>query len=159
MRRQRDREREEYAAKEACGLKWWEGSLPNNVIVALSARQLDVLVQQANAENRLVMLNMFTEDCYVCRSLHPKLKKIALDNPDMTILKVNGSSDALREVFARYHVTRVPYFKLIRGGKVRSSFSASLSPERLALLRAEIAAAKSPSFSDADNAAYSDWEC
>lgn len=96
---------------------------------------------------------------YVCRTLHPKLKKIAIDNPDMAILKVNGSSDALREVFARYHVTRVPYFKLIRGGKVRSSFSASLSPEKLALLRAEIAAAKSPNFSDADNAAYSDWEC
>lgn len=40
----------------------WEGSLPNNVVVAAAARQLDLLVKQANAENRLVMLNLFTED-------------------------------------------------------------------------------------------------
>lgn len=159
QRRQRERERAEAEAQEASGLKWWEGTLPANMINVLSAYQLDYLTHQANAEGKLVLMNFFTEDCFTCRTLHPKLKKIALDNPDVLFLKLNGSSEALRELFVQNRVTKVPLFQCVRNGWVRSSFSASLAPEKLAYLRAEIAANKSPCFDDeVDNDAYSELE-
>jgi hypothetical protein len=41
-------------------------------------------------------------------------------------------------------VTRVPMFHMVRGGELVAQFSASLSPGKLALLRAELAAHRPP---------------
>ncbi|GFR43295.1 hypothetical protein Agub_g4361 [Astrephomene gubernaculifera] len=140
-RRQRERERSEAQMKQAMGLKWWEGSLPPNMVAVATPRELDMLSRQASASGRTVLINFFQDDCYACRALHGKLKKLAMDHPEVLFLKVNGSTDALRPVFEENEVTKVPYFHCVRDGRVLSRFSASLNPEKLALLRNELLAA------------------
>ena len=55
-------------------------------------------------------------------------------------LKVNGSNPALREVFEDNGVEKVPFFFIVdTRGRIVSRFSASLSPEKFAVLRREIA--------------------
>ncbi|KXZ45806.1 hypothetical protein GPECTOR_50g600 [Gonium pectorale] len=73
--------------------------------------------------------------------LHTKLKKLAQEHPEILFLKVNGSNETLRPVFEEHGVTAVPFFLCIRDGRELSRFSASLSPEKLALLRRELMAA------------------
>ncbi|GIL85676.1 hypothetical protein Vretimale_13254 [Volvox reticuliferus] len=140
LRQQRSREHSEDEMIQAMGLKWWEGSLPGNMIAVTTPRELDILSRQAYAAGRGVLINYFQEDCYACRCLHKKLKQLALDNPEVLFLKVNGSNEALRPVFEDAGVTKVPFFHCVRDGYVLSRFSASLNPEKLALLRKELLA-------------------
>lgn len=147
----RERERAEAYAKDAMGLKWWEGTLPPNMVLALSPSMLEILQQQANAAGRLCLINFFAEDCYTCRTLHAKLKKLAQEHSEVLFIKVNGSMEAMRPVFEHLGVTKVPYFMCVRDGDVVSSFTASLSPEKLALLRRELAAHSAPSSSSSSS--------
>lgn len=43
----------------------------------------------------------------MCKSLYPKMRKIAADNPDVCWVKLNGSDPALVELFTSLGVTRV----------------------------------------------------
>lgn len=42
------------------------------------------------AAGKLVVVNFFAPECYACKSMQPKLRQIARDNPDAVFLKVNG---------------------------------------------------------------------
>ena len=42
-----------------------------------------------------------------CRTLHPKLKKLAADHPEVLFLKVNGSREQLRPLFEAHGITKV----------------------------------------------------
>ncbi|GLC40978.1 hypothetical protein PLESTB_000960600 [Pleodorina starrii] len=140
LRQQRHREQSEAAMIQAMGLKWWEGTLPANMIAVATPRELETLTRQAFATGRAVLINYFQEDCYACRTLHKKLKQMALDNPEVLFLKVNGSNEALRPVFEEEGITKVPFFHCMRDGRVLSRFSASLNTEKLAHLRKEVVA-------------------
>lgn len=66
------------------------------------------------------------------------------------------SAAALLPAYHKAHVCRmpcaqVPYFMCVRDGDVVSSFTASLSPEKLALLRRELAAHSAPSSSSSSS--------
>ncbi|GIL85677.1 hypothetical protein Vretimale_13254 [Volvox reticuliferus] len=116
LRQQRSREHSEDEMIQAMGLKWWEGSLPGNMIAVTTPRELDILSRQAYAAGRGVLINYFQEDCYACRCLHKKLKQLALDNPEVLFLKVNGSNEALRPVFEDAGVTKVHSGPIWRAG-------------------------------------------
>ena len=137
----RAREMAEGHMLDAMGVKWYEGSLPPNMVVVRTPACVDLLTQRAAAEGRTVLLNFFQDDCYACRTLHPKLKKLAADHPEVLFLKVNGSREQLRPLFEAHGITKVPFFHAVRDGCVQSRFSASLSPEKLARLRQELQAA------------------
>lgn len=56
---------------------------------------LHLCTPQATVENecaagKLVVVNFFAPECYACKSMQPKLRQIARDNPDAMFLKVNG---------------------------------------------------------------------
>ncbi|EFJ52933.1 thioredoxin [Volvox carteri f. nagariensis] len=140
MRQQRSREHSEAQMLQAMGLKWWEGSLPANMVAVTTPRELDMLSRQAYAAGRGVLINYFQEDCYACRCLHKKLKQLAEDHPEVLFLKVNGSNEALRPVFAERGITKVPFFQCARDGELQKPFSASLDPEKLKNLREQLSA-------------------
>ncbi|KAG2502090.1 hypothetical protein HYH03_000582 [Edaphochlamys debaryana] len=111
------------------------------MVAVTTPRELDLLAQKAMLQGRACLINFFQDDCYACRSLHTKLKKLAHDHPDVLFLKVNGSIEAMRPVFEKHGITKVPYFFCLRHGRILSRFSASLNPEKLAMLRKELVAA------------------
>jgi thiol-disulfide isomerase/thioredoxin len=47
-------------------------------------------VETECAAGKLVVVNFFAPECYACKSMQPKLRQIARDNPDAVFLKVNG---------------------------------------------------------------------
>lgn len=46
-------------------------------------------------------------DCYVCKSLYPKIRSIAAQHPDVQWVKLNGSDPVLVDLFRAMGVTKV----------------------------------------------------
>ena len=58
-----------------------------------TAPDLDALLSQicsssSTASSGLVVLNFFTEECYTCKTLNPKLKQFAVQYPGVQFVKV-----------------------------------------------------------------------
>lgn len=85
----------------------FEGPQPANMHTVESADAYKALVAQANAEGRLLVAKFFTTDCWVCKSLHPKIKQLAAANPHILFAKLNGSNPQLVDMFHALGVTKV----------------------------------------------------
>ena len=124
-----------------------------------SHAELQRVIEQGRHQRKLVVVNYFGEQCYACKSLYPKLCQIARDNHDVLFVKVNLSQ--AREVYMRLQeqgLSVVPLFQLYQHGAVVSQFTASLNPQKLAVLRAEIAANKGDGLAGSDAPAYATLE-
>lgn len=92
------------------------------------------------------MLEFYVPACPACRSLAPKLRQLAADNPDVDFVTVNGeASPEMSAAVEALGVDRLPYFAVYRDGgsgerERVSAFACNL--RRVAVLRAEVAAAK-----------------
>ena len=113
------------------------------------AAALDAALSEAAARGALAVVSYFAPDCYACRALQPKLRQIARERADrgVVFIKVNGGGDSdsgggggssLRDYMAAAGIDKVPYFQLFRGKAVVAEFAASMSPEKLRLLREQI---------------------
>lgn len=140
-RMSRQQERGGLATTGSIVPRWWE---QDSTIVTLSSPSelLDLL---DNADpNTLLVVSFFSEDCYSCRSLHPKLSSIAqaqaqAHRETVKFVKINGSDPIWAEFCSeRLSLKTVPYFHFYKRGKRVSAMSASLSPQKLAAFRAEI---------------------
>lgn len=122
------------------GLKWFQA--PSTMVACETPEHFEQLIRQAQSEGRLLVAKLFTEDCYVCRTLYPKLKQIAQNNPDVLWVKLNGSDPGMVSLFSELGITKVPLFHFVLDGQLVAELTASLSPEKLAQFRAELAAHK-----------------
>ncbi|KAF8061095.1 thioredoxin-like 1-2 [Scenedesmus sp. PABB004] len=125
---------------ERSGLPWWEVDCPANMVSVASLDELQARVEGECAAGRLVVVNFFAPECYACKSMQPKLRQIARDNPAAVFVKVNGLVGDLQAYCEDMGITRIPFFHFYRANKRVAAFSANMRPERLALLRAEILA-------------------
>lgn len=139
---------------EKTGQSWWEIDCPANMVNVQSLAELKTLVEAESTSNKLVVVNFFAPECYACKSLQPKLRQIARDNPDALFLKVNGLVGDLMEYVEAMEITRIPYFHFYKNNKRVAEFSANMRPEKLAMLRAEIAAHKEQPMDQADVTEY-----
>ena len=67
----------------------WEIMNPTNMHVVASAEEFRERVRLAKGENTLVVVDYFAPWCHACKSLHPKLQKLALENRHVTFLSVS----------------------------------------------------------------------
>lgn len=135
---------------------WWEVDCPANMINISCLQDLvdAVEAEQDPSTGRLVVVNFFAPECYACKSLQPKLRQIAGNNPDVLFIKVNGLQGDLQQYCESMGITRIPYFHFYRGNKRVSEFTANMRPDKLAMLRAEIAAHKPQAIKAADTLQY-----
>lgn len=140
-RRQRAAERQRAETED----KWWEVDCPSNMLNVGSVQEMQAAIANASSAGVLAVVNFFAEECYACRSLQPKLRQMARDAPEVVFIKVNGSVDELRAYCEQAGITRIPYFHLYCGGERVSHFTANMRPEKLKLLRSEIAKHRSGS--------------
>lgn len=117
-----------------------------------------VEAEQCPSTGRLVVVNFFAPECYACKSLQPKLRQIACNNPDVLFVKVNGLEGDLQQYCEDMQITRIPYFHFYRANKRVAEFTANMRPDKLALLRAEIAAHKPQPIKAADTPQYAALE-
>ncbi|WIA23456.1 hypothetical protein OEZ85_000206 [Tetradesmus obliquus] len=136
------------------GAAWWEVECPPNMINVASLDQLKTTVEGECAAGKLVVVNFFAPECYACKSMQPKLRQIARDNPDAVFLKVNGLVGDLMQYVEAMQITRIPYFHFYKNNKRVAEFSANMRPDKLALLRAEIAAHKEQPVAATDTSSY-----
>lgn len=129
-------------AQETTGsLPWWEVDCPANMINVESVAQLTSSLELATATDKLVVLNFFSPECYACRSMQPKLRQMARDaEGSVVFLKVNGYVEGLRQYCESNEITQIPYFHFYRHGQRVAAFSANMQPEKLRLLRQQLAA-------------------
>lgn len=146
-RRQRAAERQQEA--EA---KWWEVDCPSNMVNVSTVQELHSAIAAASSAGVLAVVNFFAEECYACRSLQPKLRQMARDAPEVAFIKVNGSKEELRAYCEQMDITRIPYFHLHRDGQRVAHFTANMQPEKLRLLRSQIAQHRSASSSNSSEA-------
>jgi len=168
-------------ALEDAGVRWWQVAGPPNMVLCSTPLEVAAAVERAAAAGRLAVLCVFSEGCYACRTLAPKLRQIAEAHADaVTFVKVNGTAPAGGDqesggngnggsgnggggdsdlgAWARsaLGVDRLPWFMLYapgdwEAGRPAAAFTASLRPDKLAMLRKEIggAAARVPAASAA----------
>lgn len=143
-------------ACSSCMHHRWEVDCPANMINVGSLQELvdTVAAEQDPASGRLVVVNFFAPECYACKSLQPKLRQIAGNNPDVLFVKVNGLTGDLQAYCESMGITRIPYFHFYRANKRVAEFTANMRPEKLAMLRAEIAAHKPQHIKAADAPQY-----
>ncbi|GFH08439.1 thioredoxin domain-containing protein [Haematococcus lacustris] len=109
---------------------------------ARSAEEYKAALAEAKEQGKLLVAKFFTSDCYVCKSIFPKIRAAARDNPDVLWVKLNGSDPEMVDLFKALDIRKVPYFHMVRDGELVSELTASLNPEKLAVFRAELAAHK-----------------
>lgn len=117
-----------------------------------------VEAEQDPSTGRLVVVNYFAPECYACKSLQPKLRQIAANNPEVLFIKVNGLQGDLQQYCESMGITRIPYFHFYRFNKRVAEFTANLRPDKLSMLRAEIAAHKPERIQTADTPQYTALE-
>lgn len=134
---QREQMRLKQQEQEEAGIKWWQDS--THILNMASPAELLQVLDQASLD-QLTIVCFFTEDCYSCRSLHPKLQSIAAAalKSGVRFVKINGSDPTWQSYCQSSNIETVPYFHFYRSGKRVSGMSASLNPQKLAAFRAEI---------------------
>ncbi|GBF93612.1 thioredoxin [Raphidocelis subcapitata] len=120
---------------------WWEVDLPPNMLNVASPQHLQAALAAAAAADQLAVVAFFSPECYACRALQPTLRKIARGAPPgaLAVLKVNGGDEQLRPYLEAHDVTKIPHFHLYRRGERVAEFTANLQPEKLRLLRQQLA--------------------
>lgn len=116
--------------------EWWCSSheTPTNVSELLEAEGLQGLISQVE---EVLVVEFFAGWCASCRSLYPKLMKIARDEfPQARFLKVN--IDEHEELSRTLGVDRLPTFMVFKGGASQDTFTASMSAKGLKTLRSTI---------------------
>lgn len=73
--------------------------MPENMELVSSRDEHEALINLAKESSKLLVCIYFTQDCYICRTLLPKLKQIAGMNPDVMFAELNGSQDGMRPLF------------------------------------------------------------
>ncbi|GAB4814622.1 hypothetical protein N2152v2_001668 [Parachlorella kessleri] len=112
---------------------------PDNVKHISSVQEM--VDELAAAREQLVVADFYAPWCGACRSLYPKLCKLAAENPDVVFLCVNF--DESRMLVKGLNVKVLPYFHFYRGPEGRvAAFSASVS--KVQLLRDAIAVHNTP---------------
>lgn len=129
---------------------WWsaDDARPANMVAPASPSQFKQLVVGAG-EGRLVVVDYFKPSCNGCRTLYPKLKQVAANNPEALFVKVNTDAPAFRELSQGMGVASLPWFQLFRDGALLSSFTANVAS--IGVLRAEVAARKACDSPGCDN--------
>lgn len=103
-------------------------------------QQLASEIEDACAAGKLVVVNFFSPECYACKSMQPKLRQIAQAAPDSILfLKVNGFIEDLREYCEEEGINKIPFFHFYKDGERVAAFTANMQPDKLKLLRAQIA--------------------
>lgn len=136
----------------------WEVECPPNMQSITNLQELVQAVEAEESSGRLVVVNFFAPECYACKSLQPKLRQIASNNPDVLFLKVNGLEGDLQAYCDSMGITRIPYFQVYRANKRVAEFTANMRPDKLALLRAEIAAHKPQAIQPTSALQYADLQ-
>lgn len=129
---------------------------PHNVRAARTVADLEAAVagtfpsssssnsdEGSESNSRLTVLEFYVPACPACRSLAPKLLQLAADNPDVDFFTVNGeASPEMSSAVEALGVDRLPYFAVHRKGSGERVSAFACNLRRVAVLRAEIAAAK-----------------
>lgn len=69
----------------------YEGPAPENMHLVQNGEQLVAAISEASAADRAVVVDFFSPSCNGCRTLYPKLKQIAQNNPELTFIKVRDT--------------------------------------------------------------------
>ncbi|KAL3137223.1 hypothetical protein ABBQ32_006774 [Trebouxia sp. C0010 RCD-2024] len=105
---------------------WWEVPGPDNLILATSEEMLNEAVRHGEQARQLVAIKFFAPWCQACKALYPKWMQLAMQNPDVTFVKVNAADDTMRAVAAAMGVTKLPYFHMYMHGQLAKNFTANL---------------------------------
>jgi len=81
-----------------------------------SLGDVESLVTSAGINNQLVVIDFTATWCGPCQQIAPLYKSLSDENTQVVFLKVDV--DANREAAARYEVSAMPTFVLIKGGQV-----------------------------------------
>lgn len=121
---------------------WWkQEGCTDNVLTATSPQHFKSIVLDAPATS-IVVAYFFGPQCNACRTLWPKLTKIAANNQDVTFIKINTMEKKLVDLADGLRVSKLPWFLIFEAktGKQVASFTANVTS--VSTLRAEIAGAK-----------------
>lgn len=108
------------------------GNERNEKMSILSVRENNF--HEVENSEKTVLLDFYADWCGPCRRVSPLVEKIAKENPDFLVGKVNV--DAQPELARRFGVMGIPTLVVLKGGKaVRQEVGAKSEEEILSMLK------------------------
>jgi thioredoxin 1 len=93
-----------------------------------SVAQLDTLIKDLPATQKLIVLDFHATWCGPCKFIAPQIERMAAAYSDVTFAKIDV--DQVKELAQRYGVRSMPTFKFIKNGEVVDTVSGA-SPKVL----------------------------
>jgi thiol-disulfide isomerase/thioredoxin len=120
---------------------WWTKDVPENVFTVTNVQELVDELEQAAANDQLVVFECFAPWCGSCKALFHKMKKICKEHNDVRFVLLNFEDN--RKLAKGLGIKVLPFFHFYRGadGKVEE-LTASIS--KIDRVKDAIARHKSP---------------
>jgi len=107
------------------GTEWWQAEAPANFMDVHSLEELNQVLESSQEQNKLLVVEFYKQDCPACKSMYPKVLKIAGHYADVQFVKVDTVQTP--EVVKPLGIELVPYFHMYNGSSGRlASFSCNL---------------------------------
>lgn len=120
---------------------WWTKDVPENVFTVTNVQELVDELEQAAANDQLVVFECFAPWCGSCKALFHKMKKICKEHSDVRFVLLNFEEN--RKLAKGLGIKVLPFFHFYRGadGKVEE-LTASIS--KISRVKDAIVRHKSP---------------
>jgi thiol-disulfide isomerase/thioredoxin len=105
---------------------WWTKDVPDNVLMVTNVQEMVDVLEQAAANDQLVVFECFAPWCGSCKALFHKMKKICKEHSDVRFVLLNFEEN--RKLAKGLGIKVLPFFHFYRGadGKVEE-LTASIS--------------------------------
>ena len=85
--------------------------------------------QEILKNNKKILLDFYASWCAPCKTLAPVLEKVAKENPDVLIGKINVDEEP--ELVTNFCVSGIPFLVLIKNGEIVSRASGVKSKNKI----------------------------
>eukprot|EP01023_Acetabularia_acetabulum_P013162 TRINITY_DN16295_c0_g1_i4.p2 TRINITY_DN16295_c0_g1~~TRINITY_DN16295_c0_g1_i4.p2 ORF type:complete len:207 (-),score=14.90 TRINITY_DN16295_c0_g1_i4:45-665(-) len=133
IRRRQERERKEAKIQKLEDIQteqeqspWWLEEQVPNIVVANSPAEFSEVLRFWQQQGQLVVVKFFAPFCNGCRTMSPKIKQLAQQNPDVVFIKFNAGDESMRQHAEDFGVSKLPFFHIYHDYKCLSAFTANL---------------------------------
>ncbi len=85
--------------------------------------------EKIKATDKTIVLDFYADWCGPCKMIAPTIEEIALENPDITVAKVNV--DTATDLAIEFGIASIPTIIVIKNGEIASKAIGYRSKEQL----------------------------
>ena len=93
----------------------------------ITKEEFNIMIEKSKIENKIIILKFEAQWCGPCRVLSPIIDKIAEENPEIQIVKVNVDENS--ELSTEFSIKSIPAVFIYKNGEQTAKFAGMKSKE------------------------------